>query len=55
MSASSRPEPRVMKWETNGELAHRDLTELVSRLLDVESTNHGNELSRLSTKYYEQD
>ena len=27
MSASSRQEPRVMKWETNGELAKRDLSE----------------------------
>ena len=40
-----------MKWQTNGELAQRDLSELVSRLLDVESSNHTNELSRLSTKY----
>ena len=51
LSSASRPEPRAMKWETNGELAHRDLSELVSRLLDVESTNHSNELSRLGTKY----
>ncbi len=51
VSASSRPEPRAMKWESNGELAHRDLSELVNRLLDVESTNHGTELSRLGTKY----
>ncbi len=50
VSASSHPEPRSMKWETNGELAHRDLSELVSRLLDVESSNHSNELSRLGTK-----
>ena len=39
-----------MKWETNGELAQRDLSELVSRLLDVESQNHTSELSRLGTK-----
>ncbi len=50
VSPSSHPDPRAMKWETNGELAQRDLSELVSRLLDVESTNHSNELSRLSTK-----
>ena len=53
VSASSRPEPRTMKWETNGELAHRDLSELVNRLLDVESSHHSNELSRLGTKYDE--
>ncbi len=55
MSASSSPEPRVMKWETNGELAKRDLSELVSRLLDVESSNNGNELSRLGTKCNEEE
>ncbi len=44
-----------MKWETNGELAHRDLSELVSRLLDVESSNNGTELSRLGTKYDEKE
>ncbi len=43
-----------MKWESNGELAQRDLSELVSRLLDVESTKHGDELSRLGTKYEEE-
>ena len=39
-----------MKWESNGELAQRDLSELVSRLADVESSNNIDELSRLSTK-----
>ena len=39
-----------MKWESNGELAQRDLSELVNRLLDVESTQHSDELSRLSAK-----
>ncbi len=43
-----------MKWESNGELAQRDLSELVSRLLDVESQSHSNELSRLGTKYDKQ-
>ncbi len=51
LSAASRPDPRSMKWQTNGELAERDLTELVSRLVDVESTPHSNELSRLGSKY----
>ncbi len=40
-----------MKWEHNGELAQRDLSELVNRLLDVESQSNSNELSRLGTKY----
>ena len=51
MSASSQPEPRSMKWESSGELAQRDLSELVTRLLDVESSNNGDELTRLSSKY----
>ncbi len=40
-----------MKWESTGELAQRDLSELVNRLLDVESTTNSDELSRLGTKY----
>ena len=55
MSSSTNPEPRTMKWESNGELAQRDLSELVNRLLDVESQNHGNELSRLGAKYNDQE
>ena len=51
MSASSQPEPRAMKWESSGELAQRDLSELVTRLLDVESSNNSDELTRLSSKY----
>ena len=51
MSSSSQSEPRSLKWESTGELAQRDLSELVSRLLDVESDNNGCELPRLSTKY----
>ena len=54
MSGSSQSEPRSLKWESTGELAQRDLSELVNRLLDVESDNHGCELSRLSTKYDEE-
>ncbi len=62
MSASSQPEPRSMKWESSGELAQRDLSELVNRLLDVESSNNSDvessnnsdELTRLSQKYYEE-
>ena len=51
MSAYSQPEPRSMKWESSGELAQRDLSELVSRHLDVESSNNSDELTRLSSKY----
>jgi len=45
VSASSQPEPRSMKWESSGELAQRDLSELVTRLLDVESSNNSDELT----------
>ena len=55
MSPLSSQGPRAMKWENNGELAQRDLSELVSRLLDVEATTHGAELSRLSSKCNEQE
>ena len=51
MSASSQPEPRSMKWESSGELAQRDLSELVTRLVEVESSNNSDELTRLSSKY----
>ena len=51
VSASSQPEPRSMKWESSGELAQRDLSELVNRLLDAESDNNTIELTRLGSKY----
>ena len=51
VSASSQPEPRSMKWESSGELAQRDLSELVTRLLDAESDNNTVELTRLGSKY----
>ncbi len=54
MSASSQPEPRSMKWESSGELAQRDLSELVTRLLNVETSNNSDELTRLGSKYDEQ-
>ena len=41
---------RSLKWEQNGELAHKDLTELIERLKNVESENNSFELSRLGTK-----
>ena len=41
---------RALKWEQNGELAHKDLTELIERLKNVESEHNSSELSRLGTK-----
>ena len=41
---------RTLKWEQNGELAHKDLTELLDRLKNVESEYTSSELSRLGTK-----
>tara|TARA_B100001027_G_scaffold121409_1_gene83862 strand:+ start:906 stop:1073 length:168 start_codon:yes stop_codon:yes gene_type:complete len=39
-----------LKWERNGELAHKDLSELIERLKNVESEDTHSELSRLSRK-----
>ena len=39
-----------LKWEQNGELAHKDLSELIERLKNVESDLTYSELSRLGTK-----
>ncbi len=41
---------RSLKWEKNGELAHKDLSELIERLKNVESEHISYELSRLGTK-----
>ena len=41
---------RSLKWERNGELAHKDLFELIERLKNVESEHTSTELSRLGTK-----
>ena len=41
---------RSLKWERNGELAQKDLSELIERLKNVESEHTSSELSRLSTK-----
>ena len=42
--------PSSLKWEQNGELAHKDLTELIERLKNVESDVTSSELSRLGSK-----
>ena len=39
-----------LKWEQNGELAQKDLSELIERLKNVESENTSSELARLSNK-----
>jgi len=39
-----------LKWEQNGELAHKDLTELIERLKNVEGEHTSSELSRLGSK-----
>ena len=39
-----------LKWEQNMELAHKDLSELIERLKNVESEQTSSELSRLGTK-----
>ena len=41
---------RTLKWEQNGELAHKDLSELIERLKNVENEDNSSELSRLGTK-----
>ena len=41
---------RSLKWEQNGELAHKDLFELIERLKNVEDEHASSELSRLGTK-----
>ena len=41
---------RSLKWEQNGELAHKDLSELIERLKNVESEDTSFELSRLGAK-----
>ena len=39
-----------LKWEQNGELAHKDLSELIERLKNVENEHISSELNRLGTK-----
>ena len=41
---------RTLKWEQNGELAHKDLSELLERLKNVENEHTSSELSRLGSK-----
>ena len=41
---------RSLKWEQNGELAQKYLSELIERLKNVESEHNSSELSRLGAK-----
>ena len=45
-----RDSSRSLKWEPNGELAQKDLSELIERLKNVEDDDNSSELSRLGTK-----
>tara|TARA_Y100001968_G_scaffold209193_1_gene192290 strand:+ start:87 stop:254 length:168 start_codon:yes stop_codon:yes gene_type:complete len=50
MEKNQKQAPRILKWEQNGELAHKDLNDLIDRLKNVENEGNSSELSRLSTK-----
>jgi len=50
MKRTTSTDSRSLKWEQNGELAHKDLTELIERLKNVENEDNSLELSRLGTK-----
>ena len=50
MEKDLKQNPRSMKWEQNGELASKDLSDLIDRLKNVETECNSSELARLSTK-----
>ena len=50
MQENSNHNSRSLKWESNGELAQKDLSELIERLKNVESEGTSSELSRLGAK-----
>ena len=50
MKQNSNQYSRSLKWEPNGELAQKDLSELIERLKNVECEDTSSELSRLGTK-----
>ena len=50
MEEDLKQTPISMKWEQNGELAQKDLSDLIDRLRNVENEGNSSELSRLSTK-----
>ena len=50
MEEKSTQNSSSLKWESNGELAQKDLSELIERLKNVESEDTSSELSRLGAK-----
>ena len=50
MNKNSEHNSRSLKWESNGELAQKDLSELIEKLKNVENEDTSSELSRLGTK-----
>ena len=50
MKKTPNQNSRSLKWEPNGELAQKDLSELIERLKNVEGDVTSSELSRLGTK-----
>ena len=50
MKENVNQDSRSLKWEPNGELAQKDLFELIERLKNVEGDDISSELSRLGTK-----
>ena len=50
MKSDSNHNSRSLKWESNGELAQKDLSELIERLKNVENEVTSSELSRLGSK-----
>ena len=55
MKENTESNSRSLKWERNGELAHKDLSELIERLKNVESEHASSELSRLGAKSNKKD
>ena len=50
MKENSNHNSSSLKWEPNGELAQKDLSELIERLKIFENEDTSSELSRLGTK-----
>ena len=50
MKENQNQNSRSLKWEPNGELAQKDLSELIERLKNVECDDTSSALSRLGTK-----
>ena len=50
MKKTHNQNSRSLKWGPNGELAQKDLSELIERLKNVENEDTSSELSRLGSK-----